>query len=93
MKILIVLFLTLNIANAQPVFCDVKICNKIKRFSLDIWSHLKDSIGKTCWDMSVPKNLAIKGKELNSKTKWYQGSINPTKKSVTWVEAVYKCNK
>jgi len=72
--------------------CKVEVCNKIERFSLSIMSHVKDSMGKTCTTTYLPKSEAIVGHELSSESRWYQGSsINPTKKSVTRVAEVYKC--
>lgn len=72
--------------------CKVEVCNKIERFSLSIMSHVKDSMGKTCTTAYIPKSEAIVGHELSSESRWYQGSsINPTKKSVTRVAEVYKC--
>lgn len=35
--------------------CKVEVCNKIERFSLSIWSHMKDSMGETCIDTVIPK--------------------------------------
>lgn len=72
--------------------CKVQICNKIERFSLSIMSHIKDSMGETCASAIIPKEDAVVGKELNSESRWYQGSsINFTKKSVTRVSQVYEC--
>lgn len=74
--------------------CKVEVCNKIERFSLSIWSHMKDSMGETCIDTVIPKNDAQVGNILSEESRWYQGSsINPTKKSVTRVAQVYKCQK
>lgn len=78
---------------AEPV-CEVNLCNKIERFSLDIWSHVKDSIGETCFDAILPKSEAIEGNVLSSESRWYQGSnFNPTKKSVTRVNKVLSCQE
>lgn len=74
--------------------CKVEVCNKIERFSLSIWSHMKDSMGETCIDTVIPKKDAQVGNVLSEESRWYQGSsINPTKKSVTRVSQVYKCQK
>lgn len=74
--------------------CKVEVCNKIERFSLDIWSHMKDSMGKTCMDIVIPKSQAVVGEKLSDESRWYQGSsINPTKRSVTRVSKIYKCQK
>jgi hypothetical protein len=79
-------------AVATDPMCDVKVCNRISRFSLDIWSHVKDSMGETCFDIQMPKSQAVVGKELSSESRWYQGSsINPTKKSVTKIKEVGVC--
>lgn len=78
-------------AQAEPM-CDVKICNKISRFSLDPWSHMKDSMGENCFWTRMPQNEAVAGKVLTSESRWYQGStINPTKKSVTSIKQVGEC--
>jgi hypothetical protein len=72
--------------------CRVKVCNKIERFSLDPWSHIKDSMAENCFEVVLPKDKAIVGKVLSDESRWYQGSqINPTKRSVTKVKEVYEC--
>lgn len=74
--------------------CKVKVCNRIERFSLDIWSHVKDNMGEVCMNISMPKDQAVVGNELSSESRWWQGSsINPTKKSVTRVKEVLYCEK
>ena len=74
------------------ILCQVKICNKLERFSLNPFSHLKDKFGETCFNATLPKEEAIPGKVLDSTSKWYQGkSWNPTKKSVTKIKEVYAC--
>ena len=78
-------------ANSESVVCDVRICNKLSRFSLNLWSHMKDSMGETCFDTQVAKKDAVVGKVLDSSTRFYQGSFNPTKKSVTKVKYVHGC--
>lgn len=79
-------------ANAAEQLCNVRVCNKLERWSLSITAHIKDSIGKTCFDIVLPKSQASIGAVLGSESRWYQGSsINPTKKSVTRVEDVYSC--
>lgn len=76
---------------AEPM-CNVRVCNKIERFSLDPWSHMKDSMGETCFDTLLPKSQSQVGKVLDSDSRWYQGSsINPTKKSVTRIKRVGEC--
>jgi hypothetical protein len=84
-------------AFAQPQtppagYCEVTVCNRIERFSLDPFSHLKDRWGESCSPGLLAKKDAVVGKELSSDSRWYQGStINPTKKSVTRVKSVGKC--
>lgn len=74
--------------------CKVKVCNKIERFSLDIFAHMRDNMGETCMDVIIPKSEAHVGNKLSDESRWYQGSsINPTKRSVTRVTEVYKCQK
>ena len=76
----------------QPTTCRVKICNKLERFTLDLWSHIKDKAGETCFEAVIPKEDAVVGKVLDQQSRWYQGSsINPTKKSVTRVKQVIAC--
>lgn len=76
---------------SEPV-CEVKVCNKISRFSLDIMSHIKDKIGEKCDTVLLPKSESYVGNVLSSESRWYQGSsINPTKKSVTTVVEVLEC--
>lgn len=77
----------------QPM-CKVRICNKIERFTLSIGSMISDQLGETCSDIIMPKAEAIPGKVLSSESRWYQGSnINPTKKSVTRVDSIIKCQE
>lgn len=67
----------------------VRICNKIERFSLSIMSHIKDSMGESCFVTKIPAEDAVVGKVLSEESRWYQGSsINPTKSSVTRVTEV-----
>lgn len=94
-KILIVaaLMVTPAIALAGEV-CQVTVCNKIERFSLDIFSHIKDSMGEQCYNIVIPKEDAVVDSVLAEDSRWYQGSsINPTKKSVTRVKAVIECGE
>jgi hypothetical protein len=74
-------------------FCKVKVCNKIERFSLSISSHINDSLGKECIDVVIPKKDAKVGQIIKSDSRWYQGSFNPTKKSVTRVSKIYSCKE
>ncbi len=79
-------------AQATEKLCEVQICNKIERFSLDPWSHIKDSLGEQCFVTKLPEKEAVEGKELSSESRWYQGkTMNPTKQSVTRVKKVYSC--
>jgi hypothetical protein len=91
--ILLIVLLSFNaIANPPPGYCDVIVCNKLERFSLSPWSHVKDKIGEQCFTTVLEKKDAVKGKVLDSSTRFYQGSFNPTKKSVTRVKAVVRCS-
>lgn len=92
-KVIFIACLIFSQQNFATEMCEVEICNKLKRFSLSLWSHMKDAMGKTCWTMQMPKEMAVKGKELDSDSRWYQGKFNPTKRSVTWVESVGECHK
>lgn len=79
-------------ALAAEKTCKVTVCNKIERFSLSPWSHMKDSMGKTCFVAIIPASEAVVDHILSSDSRWYQGSsINPTKKSVTRVAEVHTC--
>lgn len=94
MKTLIVLaLLVAGTASAgEPTTCHVQVCNRIERWSLSIWSHIKDHMGENCLDVVIDKKDAVVGHVLSSDSRWYQGStINPTKKSVTRVKKVYAC--
>ena len=72
--------------------CKVTVCNKLERFSLNPFSHIKDSMGETCTTAIIPATEAEVGKKLSSESRWYQGSsFNPTKKSVTRVAEVHYC--
>lgn len=78
----------------QEPLCRVKVCNKIERFSLNIWSHVKDSMGEVCMDVVIPKSQSVVGNKVQDESRWYQGSsINPTKRSVTRVAQVYECQE
>lgn len=87
-----ILALLFSAAVQAESMCQVRVCNKLERFSLSISSHVKDYLGKTCFDIELPQSQAVPGKELDSKSKWYQGSFNPTKKSVTRVDSVGACH-
>lgn len=74
--------------------CKVTVCNKIERFSLNPFTHMRDSFGETCSTVIIPAEDAEVGKVLSSESRWWQGSsINPTKKSVTRVQEVHYCDK
>lgn len=92
MKFIIALLLISSVSKADTVMCDVMICNKIERFSLSIWSHIKDHMGENCFAMQIPKDQAVEGKIIDSNSKRFQGSFNPTKKSVTRVKKVFSCH-
>jgi hypothetical protein len=72
-------------------YCEVEVCNKLERFSLSPWKHLKDKIGESCTPGILARQDAVVGKELSSESRWYQGGFNPTKKSVSRVKAVKVC--
>lgn len=86
-----VIVLVSGAANAAGM-CEVEICNKLERISLDPTNWVKDAFGKSCYHGQVPKSMAVEGKVLNSESRWYQGSFNPTKKSVTRINKVYRCD-
>ncbi len=79
-------------AAPPPGYCDVTVCNKLERVTLSPWSMLKDSMGETCMPALLAKSDAVTGKVLDSSSRWYQGSFNPTKKSVTRVKSVGACS-
>lgn len=78
------------VAHAEPM-CDVKLCNKLERFTLSPTSWIKDKLGEECFETRMPQSEAIVGKEISSSSRWYQGSFNPTKKSVTRIKSVGAC--
>ncbi len=82
-----------SVAFAAPPagYCDVVVCNKLERFTLSPWSAIKDKMGETCQPAILAKEDAVKGKELSANSRWYQGSFNPTKKSVNRVKEVNAC--
>lgn len=71
--------------------CYVTICNKIERFSLNPIAHMGDSMGESCYDTYMPKSESTVGKVLSAESRWYQGGINPTKKSVTKIKKINYC--
>lgn len=80
------------IAAPPPGYCEVVVCNKLERFSLSPWTHMKDKIGEACFPAVVGKEDAQAGKRLSAESRWYQGrSINITKQSVTRVKTVGVC--
>lgn len=85
----------LVLADTVPAgYCQVEVCNRIERFSLDPFSHLKDHLAETCMVTLVGKDDAVVGKKLSSESRWYQGStINPTKESVTRVKRIILCGE
>lgn len=73
--------------------CKVLVCNKLERVTFSITNMIKDEMGETCMETYVPKDTAVVGEVLSSDSRWYQGSFNPTKKSVTRIREVYSCQK
>lgn len=71
--------------------CRVEVCNKLERVTLSISKWISDSMGETCFEITMPKSEAVPGTVLSSESRWYQGSFNPTKKSVTRVKQVLEC--
>lgn len=93
MKTLFIVCLLFASQAKAEVICDVELCNKLERLTLNPWSMLKDNFGESCFTAKIPKEDAVEGKVLASESRWYQGSvINPTKKSVTRVKKVIACN-
>lgn len=92
--LVLVLLLSLPTVAVGETFCEVTICNKLERFTLSPWSMVKDAMGEQCYSTKIIKSDAVIGKILNSSTRWYQGnSMNPTKKSVTRIKSVGKCDE
>ena len=92
MKYILLMFMLFSLNSQAETMCDVRICNKISRFSIDPWSHMKDHFGKVCFNIQMPQSEAVIGKVLDSESRWYQGSsINPTKKSVTTIDSIGTC--
>lgn len=85
--------LTVSVQVEAGEICKVQVCNKIERFSLNPMSHIRDSIGESCSDVIVPKDEAVVGRQISAESRWYQGSFNPTKESVTRVKKVYQCKE
>lgn len=92
MKVFIFVMLLSSPAVAITGTCKVEICNKLERFTLNPFKHLKDKFGENCFDSIVGKEDAVVGKILDAKTKWYQGGFNPTKKSVTRIKRIISCD-
>jgi hypothetical protein len=93
--ILIFSMLVITSANAAPPsgYCEVTICNKISRFSLDPWAHIRDALGEVCMPATIEKKYAKEGERLHAESKIWQGeSINITRESVTKVKKVNSCN-
>lgn len=78
-------------APPPPGYCDVVVCNKLERFSLSPWSHFKDAMGEQCMPAVLGADDAREGKVLDSSSRWYQGTFNPTKRSTTRVKQVIRC--
>ncbi|QYN79909.1 putative sialidase [Kosakonia phage Kc263] len=80
--------------NTQPTkLCRVEVCNKLERITLSPSKWLSDKWGESCFEVTMPQSEAVPGKVLTSESRWYQGSFNPTKKSVTRIKQVYECQE
>lgn len=80
-------------ATPPPGYCEVTVCNKLERFSLSPGNWVKDKFGESCTKSLLGKEDAVAGNKLSSESRWYQGSFNPTKKSVTRVKTVHACGE
>lgn len=78
-------------AAPPPGYCDVTVCNKLERVTLSPTKWFKDKMGETCQPALLGKQDAVEGKKLDSQSRWYQGSFNITKASVTRVKEVKTC--
>lgn len=93
-RIFIALLLLCSASAYATEMCEVKVCNKLERFTMSFSKMWKDSMGEVCFDALVSKADAVEGKVLSQESRWYQGSsFNPSKKSVTRVRTVYNCTK
>lgn len=92
LMIIVALFATSAFAATPPAgYCEVTVCNKLERFSIDPTNWIKDKMGEVCSTNLIGKEDAVVGKVLSSESRWYQGSFNFTKKSVTRVKEVRAC--
>jgi len=91
MALVVAAFATTSAFAQIPQTCNVQLCNKLSRWSLDPFKHIQDKMGEQCFGAVLPKSEAVVGNVLASDSRWYQGSFNPTKKSVTKVKQVYSC--
>jgi len=91
MAIALIALLSKAHADVPAGYCEVLVCNKLERFTLSPWNAVKDKIGEQCFNTVLDKSDAVVGKILDSSTRWYHGSFNPTKKSVTRVKKVLVC--
>jgi len=82
---------TSAMAAPPPGYCEVTVCNKLERITLSPWKAMKDKMGETCQPALLAKEDAVSGKKLDSSSRWYQGSFNITKASVTRVKDVKAC--
>lgn len=90
----LMIFLIPTLSFGSTTLCEVKVCNKLERFTLNITKKLMDSMGEQCFTLTLPKEEAQVGKVLSSDSRWYQGSsFNPTKKSVTRIKRLLKCDE
>lgn len=89
MKYFILSLLLVPITITAEEMCDVTLCNKVERFTLNVWKHINDEIGEVCFDALLPKSKAIKGKIVDSEWRGYSGNF--TKNSVTRITNVKEC--
>lgn len=87
-KIIICLTILTSLGFAESM-CNVKVCNKVQRITLNPLKLVGDKINETCYDITIPKNQAKIGTVLASESRFYEG--NPTKKFVTKIKKINYC--
>lgn len=86
--ILTLLMISAITAFAEPM-CDVEVCNRTKRWSLNVFALASDKLNENCYHINLQKADAVEKKELSSS---HDISINLTKRSVTYIKHVGQCN-